>query len=69
MFIRVLFALLAITTASPAAFGQGFDLLFLVVDELPTTVPIALALAVLELGQRRRAARGGELTVPISEAA
>ncbi len=30
-----------------------FDLLFLVVDELPATVPVALTLAVLELWQRR----------------
>jgi hypothetical protein len=32
----------------------GFDLLFLLVDELPATVPIALTLAILELTGRRR---------------
>ncbi len=32
----------------------GFDLLFLLVDELPATVPIALTLAILELARRRR---------------
>jgi len=32
----------------------GFDLLFLLVDELPATVPIALTLAILELAGRRR---------------
>jgi hypothetical protein len=31
-----------------------FDLLFFAVDELPSTVPIALTLATLELLQRRR---------------
>jgi hypothetical protein len=31
----------------------GFDLLFFAVDELPSTVPIALTLALLELGVRR----------------
>lgn len=30
----------------------GFDLLFFAVDELPSTVPIALTLAALELGRR-----------------
>jgi hypothetical protein len=33
-----------------------FDLLFFAVDELPATVPVAVALALLELGDRRRAA-------------
>lgn len=36
------------------AIGLGFDLLFLAVDTLPATVPVALALALLELGERRR---------------
>jgi len=42
--------------------GLGFDLLFLAVDTLPATVPVALALALLELGERRwtlRRRRGG----------
>jgi hypothetical protein len=34
-----------------------FDLLFLVIDELPATVPVALALIVMELGPRVSAAR------------
>ncbi len=46
-----------------------FDLLFLVVDELPATVPVALALGVLELWHWRGAARsrsraGARLTAP-----
>lgn len=36
-----------------AVLALCFDLLFLVVNELPATVPIALTLAVLELGERR----------------
>ncbi len=39
-----------------AIVGLGFDLLFLAVDELPATVPIALTLALLELRSRRRPA-------------
>jgi hypothetical protein len=35
----------------------AFDLLFLVVNELPTTVPIALTLAIVELSDRHRATR------------
>ena len=31
----------------------AFDLLFFAVDELPSTVPVALTLATLELSQRR----------------
>lgn len=34
--------------------GLSFDLLFFAVDELPATVPLALTLAVLELGGRKR---------------
>jgi hypothetical protein len=34
----------------------GFDLLFLLVDELPATVPIALTLAILEIAGRGRGA-------------
>jgi uncharacterized membrane protein YfcA len=39
-----------------ALLALAFDLLFLFVAELPATVPVALALAVLELGERRTAA-------------
>jgi hypothetical protein len=39
--------------ALAVALCLGFDLLFLAVDELPATVPIALTLAVLELRERR----------------
>jgi hypothetical protein len=37
--------------------GLGFDLLFFAVDLLPTTVPIAVTLALLEARDRRRVAR------------
>lgn len=43
-----------------AILGMGFDLLFFAVDLLPTTVPIALTLALLEARDRRRAARAAE---------
>lgn len=36
-----------------AALALAFDLLFLVVDELPATVPVAITLALLELAERR----------------
>jgi hypothetical protein len=36
--------------------AAAFDLLFFVTDELPATVPVALALIAAELAQRRRAA-------------
>jgi hypothetical protein len=36
-----------------------FDLLFLVVDELPATVPVALALLILEGWERWSEARAG----------
>jgi len=38
-----------------AVIGVSFDLLFFAVDQLPATVPVALALAVLELKGRRAA--------------
>ena len=38
-----------------AGFALAFDLLFFAVDELPATVPVALALIVLALARRRRA--------------
>ncbi len=41
--------------ALAVAFGLAFDLLFLAVDELPATVPVALALAAVELRGRRTA--------------
>jgi len=43
------------------ALGLGFDLLFLAVDTLPATVPVAVALALVELDERRtlRRRRGG----------
>jgi hypothetical protein len=37
--------------------GLGFDLLFFAVDTLPATVPVALALALVELDERRRLRR------------
>ena len=40
-----------------AAFGLGFDLLFLGVDELPTTVPVAAALLAVEMRDRPQAGR------------
>jgi hypothetical protein len=36
-----------------AGLGLGFDLLFFAVDTLPATVPVALALALIELRERR----------------
>jgi hypothetical protein len=44
--------------ALAAVVGLAFDLLFFAVDQLPATVPIALALAVLELTERRRIRSG-----------
>jgi hypothetical protein len=40
-------------SALVAVIALGFDLLFFAVDQLPATVPIALALALLELARRR----------------
>lgn len=45
--------------ALAAVLGLGFDLLFLAVDLLPTTVPIAVTLALVEARNRRRAAGSG----------
>jgi hypothetical protein len=42
--------------ALAVALCLGFDLLFLLVDELPATVPIALTLAILEIAGRGRGA-------------
>jgi hypothetical protein len=41
-----------------AILGIAFDLLFFAVDELPSTVPIALTLAALELTRKRRLRAG-----------
>jgi hypothetical protein len=43
--------------ALTAALALAFDLLFLLVDELPATVPVALALIALTRGSRRRRSR------------
>jgi hypothetical protein len=43
-----------------AILGLGFDLLFFAVDLLPTTVPIALTLAVLQARDRRRLTGGSQ---------
>ena len=42
--------------ALTVAIALGFDLLFFAVRELPATVPVALALCVLEVSRRRRSA-------------
>jgi hypothetical protein len=41
-----------------AIIALAFDLLFFAVDQIPATVPVALALAVLELRARRRLSSG-----------
>jgi hypothetical protein len=41
-----------------AILGLGFDLLFFAVDVLPATVPVAVALALVELSSRRPSQRG-----------
>ena len=41
-----------------AVFALGFDLLFFAVDQLPATVPVALALATLELSRSRQIRAG-----------
>ena len=48
-----------LAVALAVVLGLAFNLLFLVVDELPATVPIALTLAVLELRTARAQRRGG----------
>jgi hypothetical protein len=52
-----------------AALALAFDLLFLLVNELPATVPVALALVVLALRRRRRAARSPQARAPLEGAA
>ena len=44
--------------ALTAALALGFDLLFFFLNELPATVPVALALIVLAVRRRRRFAAG-----------
>ncbi len=46
--------------ALTAALALGFDLLFFFVDELPATVPVALALLVTGVSRRWRSARAAE---------
>lgn len=41
-----------------AAFGLSFDLLFFAVHELPATVPVAVALGLIELSRRMRSDAG-----------
>jgi hypothetical protein len=51
------------------AFGLAFNLLFFVVSELPTTVPIALTLAALDaLGRRRSRPEAAALARPRPQA-
>jgi hypothetical protein len=40
-----------------AVFAVGFDLLFFAVDTLPATVPVAVALALVQRAENRSAAR------------
>ena len=47
-----------------AILGLGFDLLFFAVDLLPTTVPIAVTLALLDARERRRTARASRPREP-----
>jgi hypothetical protein len=69
----VLGGLLATTVARPlqlrsaaltAILALGFDLLFFLVDELPATVPVALALIVVLLRRRGRSSRGAVAPEP-----
>jgi hypothetical protein len=52
-----------------AAIALSFDLLFLLVDELPATVPAALALIVIAITRRRRSARRPSARAPRAAAA
>jgi hypothetical protein len=47
-----------------ALLALAFDLLFLLVDELPATVPVALTLIVVMLARRRRSVRPGRAPAP-----
>jgi hypothetical protein len=46
--------------ALTAVIALGFDLLFLAVDQLPATVPVALALVALEIAGRRSSELSGD---------
>jgi hypothetical protein len=48
--------------------AAAFDVLFLVVNELPATVPVALAVIVLEIDRRRRAVSRGRRRWPRADA-
>ena len=50
--------------ALAALLALAFDLLFLLVDELPATVPVALTLIVVMLARRRRSVRPGRAPAP-----
>jgi hypothetical protein len=52
-----------------ALLALGFDLLFFVVDELPATVPVALALIVVLVRRRWRFARAPEAHLPLANPA
>jgi hypothetical protein len=52
-----------------AALALAFDLLVLLVNELPATVPVALALLALALRRRRRSARSSKARAPLAAGA
>jgi hypothetical protein len=52
-----------------ALLALSFDLLFFLVEELPATVPVALALILVALSRRRRAARAASARDPAPGAA
>ncbi len=73
----VLGALLALAAGRPtqsraaliaAVLALCFDLLFLFVDELPATVPVALTLIVVLAARRRRSAASGPAPAPAASA-
>jgi hypothetical protein len=53
--------------ALTALLALVFDLLFFLVEELPATVPVALALVVLVIRRRRSASRLGTPSVPLAD--
>jgi hypothetical protein len=53
-----------LATGLTLAFAIVFDFLFFVVDELPATVPVALALVALQLWHRRRRRRDSPVSAP-----
>jgi hypothetical protein len=55
--------------ALTAVLALAFDLLFLFVDELPATVPVALTLIVLAHARRRRSAPSAQAPAPEASAA